>query len=170
MKILNPKDLVTEKIVDYCRPLSLILIIGSVKSGKVTIAKELSKQLDDRKLLISDDYIRIYGQNDALDMLERDMNENYYYDHRPIIIEGILGFRLLRRMAKNEFRLPDMVIKTECNKETISYFYEKEEPGKNLNSVFGFNKGLESIYKESVYLLESQGKKLPILTLNTSIF
>lgn len=166
---MNPKDLVTEKIVNYCKPLSLILIIGSVKSGKVTIARELAKQLDNRKLFISDEYIANWGHDNALNRLEEDINESYYGSD-PIIIEGILGFRLLRRMVKNGYHLPDMVIKTECNKETISYFYEREEPGKNLNSVHGFNQGLEKIFKESVYLLKSRGKKLPILILNTSIF
>jgi len=166
---MDPKSLITSKIVDYCRPLTLIFVIGATKSGKVTIAKELSKQLDDRTLFISDDYIRMYDQDEALNILERDVNE-YYYSGYHIIVEGILGFRLLRRMAKNGYHLPDMVIKTECSKETISFFYEKEEPGKNLNSVMGFNQGLEKIFQESVYLLESRGKKLPILTLNTSIF
>lgn len=166
---MNPKDLVTDRIVEYCKPLSVILIIGYTKSGKVTIAKELSKQLDNRKLFISDDYIKDWGHDDALNRLEEDINESYYSSD-PIIIEGILGFRLLRRMSKNGYHLPDMVIKTECNKETISYFYSIEEPGKNLNSVFGFNQGLEKIYNEVVYFLESQGKKIPVLTLNTSIF
>jgi hypothetical protein len=60
-------------------------------------------------------------------------------------------------------------LKNVVTKETISYFYNKEEPGKSLNSVFGFNEGISKIYKECVYLLELQGKKLPVLTLNTSI-
>lgn len=166
---MNPKDLVTEKIVDYCLPLTLIFVLGATKSGKVTIAKELSRRLDDRTLFMSDDYIRLYGQNEALDMLDKDMNEYYYSGYR-IIIEGILGFRLLRRMAKNGYHLPDMVIKTECNKQTISYFYSVEEPEKNLNSVMGFNSGLESIWNQTLEIVHSQNRKLPILTLNTSIY
>lgn len=166
---MNPKDLVTDKIVDYCRPLSVILIIGFTKSGKVTIAKELSRQLDNRKLFISDEYITNWGHDEALGRLEEDINESYY-DSDPIIIEGILGFRLLRRMVKNGYHLPDMVIKTECSKETISYFYSVEEPNKNLNSVFGFNSGLESIWNQTLEIVHSQNRKLPILTLNTSIF
>jgi len=166
---MKPETLVTEKIIEYCRPLTLIFVLGATKSGKVTIAKELSKQLDDRIILISDDYIRLYGQDGALDMLEQDMNE-YYYSGYYIIVEGILGFRLLRRMVKNGYHLPDMVIKTECNKETIQYFYEKEEPGKNLNSVFGFNSGLEKIWIQALETVYSQNRRLNVLKLNTSIF
>ncbi len=166
---MKPETLITPKIVDYCRPLTLIFVIGATKTGKVTIAKELSKQLDDRTLFISDDYIRMYGQDGALNMLEQDMNE-YYYSGYHIIIEGILGFRLLRKMAKEGCYLPDMVIKTECNKETISYFYEKEEPGKNLNSVFGFNSGLEKIWIQTLETVYSQNRHLNVLKLNTSIF
>lgn len=168
MKILNPKDLVTEKIVNYCRPLSHILIIGSVKSGKVTIARKLASELD-RILLISDDYIERYGQNDALNYLEQEMND-YYYSATPIIVEGILGFRLLRRMIKNGYHLPDMVIKTECSEETIRYFYNKENPEKNINSVIGFNSGLEKIYRECLDLIKLQNRSIKQLTLNTSIF
>ncbi len=166
---MNPKDLITQKIVDYCKPLTLIFVVGYTKTGKITIAKELSKQLEDRTLLISDDYISNYGHEQALNMLERDMNE-YYYSGTHIIIEGILGFRLLRKMVKNGYHLPDMVIKTECNKETISYFYEKEEPGKNLNSVFGFNSGLKKIWIETLETVYSQNRKINVLKLNTSIF
>jgi len=56
---MNPADLVSPRIVDYCRPLNLILIIGAVKSGKVTIARKLANELD-RILLISDINIIIY--------------------------------------------------------------------------------------------------------------
>lgn len=166
---MNPKDLITPKIIDYCKSLPLIFILGPTKSGKVTISKELSKQLDNRELLIADEYIENYGYEYALDRLESDMKD-HYYNCVPVILEGILCFRLLRKMVKEGYHLPNITIKVECNQETISFFYEKEEPGKNLNSVMGFNQGLEKIFKESVYLLESQGKKLPILTLNTSIY
>ncbi len=165
---MNPTDLVSPRIVDYCRPLNLILIIGAVKSGKVTIARKLASELD-RILLISDDYIERYGQHDALNYLEQEMND-YYYSATPIIVEGILGFRLLRRMIKNGYHLPDMVIKTECSEETIRYFYSKEDPNKNMNSVIGFNNGLEKIYRECLDLIKLQNRSIKQLTLNTSIF
>jgi gluconate kinase len=169
MKILNPRDLITPKIVEYCKPLSLIFILGVTKSGKVTIARELSKQLDNRTLLISDSYIESHGHEEALNFLERDLNE-YHYNSEFIIIEGILAFRLLRRIARNGYYLPDMVIKTECNEATIQHFYLLEEPYKNLNSVFGFNAGLDKIRHETLNIIKQQNKKLPILTLNTSIY
>lgn len=166
---MNPKDLITPRIVDFCRDLPLIFVVGVTKSGKITIAKELSKQLDNRILLISDEYVEKYDHNDALNMLERDMNENYYSTF-PIIVEGILGFRLLRRMSQNGYHLPNIVIKTECNENTIRHFYQLEEQNKNLNSVFGFNKGLNSIWLETLEIVHSQGRQLKVLTLNTSIF
>lgn len=166
---MNPKDLVTEKIVDYCKPLSLIFILGPTKSGKVTISKELSKQLDDRELLIADEYIENYGYDFALDRFENDVKD-HYYNCIPIIVEGILGYRLLRKIVKEGYHLPDMVIKVECNKETIQYFYEKEEPGKNLNSVFGFNSGLEKIWIQTLETVYSQNRRINVLKLNTSIY
>ena len=164
---MNPETLVTQKIIDYCNPLPLIFVIGSTKTGKVTIARKLAKELN-RDLLISDDYTERYGHDGALDALERDMND-YYYSTMPVIVEGILGFRLLRRMAKNGYHHPDLIIKTECNDETISHFYNKDGEQDKLKRAFGFNQGIWKIYSESIYLIELQGRKLKVLTLNTSI-
>jgi len=165
---MKPESLITSKIIEYCHPLPLIFVTGATKTGKVAIARKLASELD-RQLLISDDYIEKYGQKDALDMLERDVND-CYYAVLPIIVEGILTYRLLRRMATKGHYLPDVLIKTECNEQTIQYFYQREEPNKNLNSVFGFNRGLEKIYNESIELIQSQGQTIKQLKLNTSIF
>lgn len=166
---MDPKSLITDKIVDYCKPLQLIFVVGFTKSGKVTIAKELSKRLDNRPLYIADEFIERYGYDHALDEFESQL-ERAYYGGEQVIFEGILCFRLLRRLAEKGFILPDIVIKTECNDATISYFYSIEESNKNMNRVFGFNRGLQQIFNETSSLLISQNKKIKLLTLNTSIF
>lgn len=167
--MLNPKDLITDKIVDYCKPLQLIFVIGFTKSGKVTIAKELSKRLDNRPLYIADEFIERYGYDHALDEFESQL-ERAYYGGEQVIFEGILCFRLLRRLIEKGFILPDMVIKTECNLNTIRHFYQLENPEKNFNKVIGFNNGLEKVFQECLNMLSSQNKKIKVLTLNTSIF
>jgi len=166
---MDPKSLINDRIVDYCKPLQLIFVIGFTKSGKVTIAKELSKRLDNRPLYIADEFIERYGYDHALDEFESQL-ERSYYGGEQVIFEGILCFRLLRRLIEKGFILPDMVIKTECNDATISYFYSIEEANKNMNRVFGFNAGLQKIWNECLEITSIQNKKLKILTLNTSIF
>jgi hypothetical protein len=165
---MEPGNLITEKIVEYCKPLQLIFVVGFTKTGKVTIAKKLAKELN-RSLYIADEFIERHGFDHALDEFEMEV-ERIYYNGEKAIFEGILCFRLLRRLIKKGYIMPDIIIKTECNEQTISHFYSIEEPEKNLKRVFGFNNGLKQIWNESLKNIASQGKTLKILTLNTSIF
>lgn len=163
---MNPASLVTPQLIEYCKPLPLIFVIGATKTGKVTIAKTLARALE-REIFISDAFIGAYGQKDALDKIEHELENNYYSNH-PTIIEGILGFRLLRRIARKGWMNVDLIIKTICDDKTIKHFYQKEEPNKNINQVLGFNKGLEKIFEEYLILLRDN-KKPKIIYLNTSI-
>ena len=52
---MNPADLVTPQLINYCSPLQTIVVCGYTKTGKITIAKKLAEQLN-RVLFISDDY------------------------------------------------------------------------------------------------------------------
>jgi hypothetical protein len=165
---MNPESLITEKIVNYCEPLQIIMILGAVKSGKVTIARKLAKELN-RELFVADEFIERYGYDNALDQFEMEL-DNCHYAGKSVIFEGILCFRLLRKLIGKGYYLPDIVIKVECNDTTISHFYQIEEPEKNLKRVFGFNSGLDKIFEECLILLESNNEKIKLLTLNTSIF
>lgn len=165
---MDPKSLITEKIIEYCKPLQIIMILGKTKSGKVTIARKLAKELD-RELFIADEFIERYGYDNALNQFEMEL-DHCYYAGKSVIFEGILCYRLLRKLIGKGYYLPDMVIKVDCNEQTISHFYQTEEPEKNLKRVFGFNSGLDSIYQECLNIIANQGKTLKVLTLNTSIF
>ena len=54
--MLNPKDLINNRIIRYCQPLQLIIVLGISKSGKIIIARELSEKLN-IPLFISDEFI-----------------------------------------------------------------------------------------------------------------
>ena len=164
---MDPKTLVTDKIVEYCKKLQIIFVVGYTKTGKYTIAKELADRLH-VDIFISDDFVARYGHKGSLSQLELEI-EHCYYSGKPAIFEGILCYRLLRKLGQKGYIYPDLIIKTECNNETIRYFYEKEEPNKNLSRVFGFNQGLEKIWNEYIDLVYSQGKTVKLLNLNTSI-
>lgn len=164
---MNPADLITPKIVEYCESLQMIFVVGYTKTGKVTISKKLAKELN-RILLIADDYIEMYGHDDAIIYFQRDI-EKYYHSNVPFIVEGVLCFRVLRKLINTMGIIPDMIIKTKCDERTITHFYNKEEPNKNINRVLGFNQGLEKIWKDYIDYVYSQGSKVKVLTLNTSI-
>lgn len=165
---MDPKSLITERIVEYCRPLQIIMILGKTKSGKVTIARKLAKELD-RELFIADEFIERYGYDNALNQFEMEL-DHCYYAGKSVIFEGILCYRLLRKLIGKGYYLPDMVIKVDCNDITISHFYHIENPEKSFNKVMGFNNGLDKIFQECLNIIANQGKTLKILTLNTSIF
>lgn len=165
---MSPESLITQKIIDYCKTQQIIMILGKTKSGKVTIARKLAMDTG-HELFIADEFIEKYGYENALNQFQTEL-DHCYHSGKNCIFEGILCYRLLRRLVKEGYYLPNMVIKVDCNDETISHFYEKEEDHKNLNRVRGFNNGLDQILDETIRLLTMQQKKLPILTLNTSIY
>lgn len=165
---MSPESLITQKIIDYCKTQQIVMILGKTKSGKVTISRKLAMDTG-HELFIADEFIEKYGYENALNQFQIEL-DHCYHSGKNCIFEGILCYRLLRRLVKEGYYLPNMVIKVDCNDETISHFYNIEEPDKNMNRVRGFNNGLDQILDETIRLLTMQQKKLSILTLNTSIF
>lgn len=168
MKIVDPSSLVSDKLIEYCADLPIIIVIGPSKSGKVTIARKISENTG-ATLYIADEYIDTYGYDKALDYFKQDFLQAYYYGQKAIF-EGILSYRLLRQLSREGDVLPSLVIKTVCSDETISYFYEKEENQKSLNRVLSFNRGLDKIFDEFLQILKYKNKTIKLVTLNTSIF
>ena len=118
---MKPDSLITQKIVDYCKPLQIIMILGKTKSGKVTIARKLSQELDNRELYIADEFINKHGYDNALDQFEMEL-DHCYYGGKSVIFEGVLCYRLLRKIIERGYYLPDLIILTECNEQTIKHF------------------------------------------------
>jgi hypothetical protein len=157
---MNPSDLVTEDLINYCRNFPIIVVCGYTKTGKVTIARELSKQLN-RPLLESDDYIDYQNRKNSLYLF---MNAviPYTNTNTPVIVEGISCFRLLRKGIQLGNFLPDLIIKTKCNNYTISYFYENGGESHKIEKALSFNNGLNKIWNEyRKLLLENPHLKRP---------
>lgn len=166
--MVNPTDLVTQELIESCKDKKLIIICGYTKTGKVTIAKTLARHLN-RKLLMSDDY-QMFEEH-SLEMLMNDVIDSLKRKEQ-IIVEGILCFRMLRKGIEQINILPDMIIKTECNEETIRHFYMKDGEGSKIDRALSFNKGLNKIWQDYINLLSSNPYIIPpeYIELNTSIF
>jgi uridine kinase len=164
---MNPIDLITPELIEICKDKKLIVVCGYTKTGKVTIAKKLAEELN-RKLLKSDDYQMFEEQ--SLEMLMNDVIDSLKRKEQ-IIVEGILCFRLLRKGMEQMNILPDMLIKTECNEETIRHFYEKDGEESKIDRALSFNKGLDKIWKDYLNLLYYNPYIIPpeYIELNTSI-
>ena len=166
---MNPESLVTQHLIDYCRNLNTIIICGYTKTGKVNIAKKLAQALN-RPLFMSDDYINIADREQSLYNLI-DHILPYYQSNQPIIIEGILCFRLLRKGIQMNNFYPDAIIKTKCNEETIKHFYRVDGEESKINRALAFNKGLNTIWDEyrGLLLNNHQLKKPQFIELETTL-
>jgi hypothetical protein len=138
---MNPVDLVTPQLINYCIPMNTIVICGFTKTGKVLIAKKLAENLK-RRLILSDDY----GFENYTSFYDDVIN--LYNQKIPIIVEGVLCFRLLRKGLKEDTFHPDLILKTECSESTIRYFYQKDGEGDKIDRVLSFNKSLNTIWEE----------------------
>lgn len=165
---MNPENLVTPSLVEYCSSMKTIVVCGYTKTGKVTIAKKLANKLN-RPLFISDDYQSL-GHEESLNYLIKEVYKHQTLNS-PIIVEGILCFRLLRKGIKESLFYPDLIIKTKCDENTIRYFYEKDNEGHKIERALIFNKGLNTIWEEYQNLLASNPwiKRPQFIELNTSL-
>ena len=133
---MNPADLVTPQLIEFCKPMKTIVVCGFTKTGKIAIAEKLSKELN-RKLFISDDFQYVKPEESLYEFIK---NISPYHQQRvPIIVEGILCFRLLRKGIQEGIFFPDLIIKTKCDEKTIRYFYDKDGEGHKADRAISFN-------------------------------
>ena len=128
-----------------------VIILGYTKTGKYPIAKKLAEELN-RPLFVSDDY----GYQDSADKgLYKFMDAimPLYLEETPMIIEGVLCFRLLRKGLQLQNFFADLIIKTECSDDTISYFYKKDGESNKIDRALAFNKGLNTIWEEYLTMI-----------------
>jgi len=163
---MDPKTLVTKTLLKQVNRENIYIILGTTKSGKSTIAREISAKLD-RKMINTDDIREQTGdENRTIDRLES-IFLNYHYSNRPVIISGVHCVRLVRRIAmKKNIKLN--IIKVDCDDSTIEYFYRKDNEYHKWRNVQRFNKALNTIWRQFKSL--SRGKiQHQIVYLNTSL-
>lgn len=119
-----------------------VVIIGYAATGKTTFANSLKF---DSSLYHTDDYLK-YGSVESLYVLMEDLKK----DTKPLkVIEGIGGYRLLRKgMQLNSF-YPTMIIECQASKE-VRYDRIKAR-SKNIQATFNMDKACEKIWAD--YLL-----------------
>ena len=140
---MKPTDLITPELIQRCSNFNTIVILGYTKTGKLPIAKKLAQELN-YTLFISDDYLEL---KDPLDSFMSDINY-HQMNKNPIIIEGTLCFRLLRKGLELSNFNTDLIIKTKCNEETIKYFYNQDGESHKIKRALSFNQGLNKIWDE----------------------
>jgi hypothetical protein len=163
---MKPADLVTPQLTQHCSKFNTITILGYTKTGKLPIAKKIAQELD-RPLFVSDEYLELK------DPLESFMNDVTWHQKRgnQIIVEGTLCFRLLRKGLELSNFNTDLIIKTNCNEETIKYFYNLDGESHKIKRALSFNQGLNKIWNEyRGMLLDNSHSNIPqYIELNTTL-
>ncbi len=154
---MKPADLVTPELIQYCSQFNTIVVLGYTKTGKLPIAKKIATELN-CPLFISDEYLELKDPLDAF------MNDIILHQKRKnqIIVEGTLCFRLLRKGLELSNFNTDLIIKTNCNEETIKYFYNLDSESHKIKRALSFNQGLNKIWDDyRNMLLNSSRSNIP---------
>lgn len=120
-----------------------ILVIGYPATGKTTFAKKYIEYLPQHTLIHTDNYIS-HGYEQSLYVLIDDL-ENIT---TPTFIEGILGYRLLRKGVEIGCYYPDVVFELTASWAHIEKVYHTEREGKKISNLKSFSKSLDSILTE----------------------
>lgn len=115
-----------------------VVIIGAPASGKTTLAKMLEQHF---LVIHTDDYIGL-GYDKALYSLMEDLD--YWNDEW--IIEGVLGYRLLRKLRQIDQDV-DLIIECERSLADIEEVYQRERNA-DFNRVKGMIKANDTVYQE----------------------
>lgn len=130
-----------------------IVIIGSPATGKTTLARLIADKLgmyEQWKVIHTDDYMQPHRKDDYKLALY-DMIDQLQTIHVPVIVEGVQGYRLLRKGVEGHegwHFYPDVVIELTAIEEQIRRVYEKERIGKNVGSLGAFNKMHQTILEK----------------------
>lgn len=111
------------------------VIIGKPAAGKTYLSGLLHKDNPSHYLIHTDDYIK-YGYKEALYKLLMDMGKI----RQPMIIEGVLGYRLLRKGVELDCFYPDIVVELEISDALMYKTYSKERGNKDQHYLDSFNK------------------------------
>lgn len=131
-----------------------VLIIGCPASGKTYFAKKL--EFYTHQLIHTDDYME-FGYKDSLYALIEELKKFKV----PTIIEGVLGYRLLRKGLQLECYYPDIVIEMVITEARMLRTYAMERPEKNTAALKNFNWTHKKILDEYTGMLAQAGKPGP---------
>jgi hypothetical protein len=115
-----------------------VLIIGWPGSGKTFLASILEKKLTSHSVIHTDDFIK----NDSEEIIKN------IKAHKKTIVEGVCGYRILRRGAITNTYIPDVVIEMKIKEETLLHAYSVLRPSNKLEAVKVLIKGCQTILED----------------------
>ncbi len=120
-----------------------ILVIGYPAVGKTTFAKKYIEHLPYHTLISTDDYLS-HGYEESLYALIEDLIKI----QNLTLVEGVLGYRLLRKGVQLDCYYPDVVFELTAPWTHIEKVYQTERETKKIPNLKSFIKTLDTILKQ----------------------
>lgn len=127
-----------------------IFVVGYPASGKTFYAQRLANELHGYKLIHTDDYMK-YKWSEQLSEALNDL-ERYRRKNQPIIVEGVLAYRILRA----KFRASVVITIHSTREERVDRYRERKE---NYNRTF--ESTLNKIWSDWLSDMDYNGISLP---------
>jgi len=134
-----------------------VLIIGCPASGKSYLINQFKTA---NKKIQTDDYID-YGYEQSMYEVLNEIN----HTKGKTLVEGIQGYRLLRKGVQLDCYYPDIVIQLIISEEQMMMTYLSERHEKKIKYLRGFNNMHDKIIND-YFMLENKQKPLWIKVFN----
>lgn len=122
-----------------------VVIIGYPAAGKTTLAKRLEAENTGHEVFHTDDEYPSGDGSSESAYTELKLSDDLGW---WTIVEGVLGYRILRKCVENGGEwLPDLIIEVRCSEETREARYADERPTNDYRRVKSFCKGLDTVMK-----------------------
>jgi adenylate kinase family enzyme len=130
-----------------------VLIIGPPASGKTWLCEQMSNA---SHLTIRTDSYMLYGYNQSMYVCLDDIRNAMDFKMNTIV-EGVQGYRLLRKGVELDCYYPDIVIELEISEKRMHETYKKERDPKKIKHLQSFNAAHQTIL-EDYFSLENKKK------------
>jgi adenylate kinase family enzyme len=120
-----------------------VVIIGYPASGKSTLTNELEKVYSDYTIYRDIDFTKngyVDGLYELRNKIATDAKEKF-------IVEGVMGYRFLRKGAQLKDFEADLIIHVKCSERKREIRYRKREYSK-YKHLKGLHSGLDNIWAE----------------------
>ena len=134
-----------------------VMVIGLPGSGKTYFSGLLAFHNPAHKLYHTDDYLQSHNGDAAMYCAFNDVTAMIQAGQKTIV-EGVAGYRMLRKGAQLEMYFPDIVFEIVAPNEQRERVYQQERSERNFTNVQKFDKALTTVlndYKKIVPDLDS---------------
>lgn len=124
-----------------------VMVIGLPASGKTFFACWLAFNNPAHKLYHTDDYLQSHNGDAAMYCAFNDVTVMIQTGQKTIV-EGVAGYRMLRKGAQLEMYYPDIVFEIVAPTEQRERVYKKDRSDRNFANVQKFDKALTTVLNE----------------------